>query len=101
MNARRKIAEDASWDAMNEQHMHPFTEPVVIESLERLHAALVLWHELRNSAADCGAALMDCGSELVEAIPHALLAFRTTCQRRKQELAAEYRVLAKPAQHRE
>ena len=101
MNARRKIAEDASWDATNEQPMHPFTEPEVIESLERLHGVLSRWHELRASADDCGAALIDCGSELVDAIPSAVLAFRTTLQRRKKELAAECRVLAKPAPHRE
>jgi hypothetical protein len=101
MNTRREIAENASWDAMNEQPMHPFIEPRVIESLERVHAALDRWHELRTSGNDSGAALVDCGSELIEALPLAVMAIRTTWQRRKKELAAESRVLAKPAKHRE
>ena len=101
MNARQKISEDASWDAMNEQDMHPFTEQDVIGALERLHAALSRWHDLRASANDSGSDLMECGSELVYAIGDAVLAYRTTCQRRRKELASEYRVLAKPAKHRE
>jgi hypothetical protein len=101
MNAMRKIAEDASWDAMNEQDMHPFTEQDVIVALERLHAVLSRWHDLRVSDNDSGADLVECGSELFYAIGNAVLSYRTTCQRRKKELASEYRVLAKPAKYRE
>jgi hypothetical protein len=101
MSTRRKIAEEASWDAMNEQIMHPFTEHDVIEALELLHETLNTWHELRQSSMEDGAAMSDCGHELRQAVGGAVLAFRETCKRRRKELAAEYRVLAKPAKHRE
>jgi hypothetical protein len=101
MNGRRSISEDAGWDAMNERCMHPFTEKAVIESLERLFFAIVSWHTLRHDKEAADADLVRCGHELVDAIPQAVLAFRNTQQRRRKELAAEYRVLAKPAMHRE
>ena len=101
MSERRMIAQDADWDAMSEKHMHPFTEQVVIESLERLRDALTQWDALRQASSAVDADLVECGHELVDAIPQALLAFRATYQRRKKELAAEYRVLAKPAKYRE
>lgn len=101
MNARRKTAGEASWEAENEQDMLPFTEQDLIGALERLHAVLSRWHDLRASANDSGSDLMKCGSELIYAIGDAVLSCRTTCQRRRKELASEYRVLAKPAKYRE
>ena len=101
MNTRREIAHNASWDAMNEQPMHPFTEHNVIEALEVLHETLNTWHALRQSSTDDGAAMSDCGHDLRQALGGAVVAFQETCKRRRKELAAEYRVLAKPAKHRE
>lgn len=97
MNATR----EASWDAMNEQHMHPFTEHDVIEALELLHETLNTWHALRQSSEENGSAMSDCGNDLLLAVGGAVLAFRETCQRRRKELAAEYRKLARASRHRE
>lgn len=101
MSSRRQIAENASWDAMNEQHMHPFTEHDVIEALGLLRETLNTWHALRQSSKENGTAMIECGHDLLQAVGGAVLAFRKTCQRRRKELAAEYRVLAKASKHRE
>jgi hypothetical protein len=101
MNQRMRTPRDAGWDAMTEQYMHPFTEHDVIEALEGLHDTLNTWHALRQSSVENGTAMADCGNDLLQGIGGALVAFRKTYQRRRKELAAEYRVLAKAAKHRE
>jgi hypothetical protein len=101
MNDQIPTPQDASWDAMNEQHMHPFTEHDVIEALELLHDTLNKWHALRKSSKEDGTAMSDCGHDLLQHVGGAVLAFRKTCQRRRKELAAEYRSLAKAVKHRE
>jgi hypothetical protein len=86
---------------MNEQPMHPFTESQVIQALEQLHATLTTWRELHQSGSDDGSTLLECGWQLIEDVGDAVVAFRDTRKRRQKELAAEYRLLAKPAIRRE
>lgn len=101
MNERAPTPSDASWDAMNEKSMHPFTEAEVINALERLHDTLNTWRTLRHSSVENGTALSNCGHDLVQDIGSAVIAFQTTFKRRRKELAAEYRTLAKAAKYRE
>jgi hypothetical protein len=101
MNDSIPKPQDASWDAMNEQHMHAFTEHDVIEALNLLRETLNTWHALRHSSKEDGTAMSDCGHDLLQDVGGAVLAFRKTCQRRRKELAAEYRALAKAAKHRQ
>jgi hypothetical protein len=101
MNEGIRKPSDASFDAMTEQPMHPFTENEVITALERLHATLNKWRALRQSGDDNGTALTDCGDEVVQDVGGAVVAFQTARKRRRKELAAEYRTLAKPALYRE
>jgi hypothetical protein len=101
MSGRRSIVRDAKWDAMTEQHMHPFTEQEVIDALVRLRDAINSWDSLRQRADHADADLVECGHELLDVIPAVLLAFRSAIKRRQKEIAAEYRALAKPAAYRE
>lgn len=95
------IREDATWDTLNEQAMHPFSEREVIESLDRLRGLLNAWHGIRESGIEDGREMVACGGDLKTALGEAVLAFQATFQRRRKEFAAERRALAKPSKFRE
>lgn len=97
MDEQIRKPSDASWDAMTEQPMRPFTENEVITALEQLHVTLNTWRALRQSGDDNGTALSDCGHQILQDVGGAVVAFQSTRKRRRKELAAEYRTLAKPA----
>jgi len=84
------------WDAANEQPMHVFDEPKVVEHLLKLRDVLNEWHSFLINDWQPDNERMMIGRDVCEAVPETVIAFQDCFQRRAKEIAKESRELSRP-----
>jgi len=87
---------DAYFDTCNEQPMHVFSEPEVVEGLLKLRDVLNEWHQFHVSEWQPDDESMMIGRDVLEALPATLIAFRDCFKRRMKQIANDNRELSRP-----